>query len=1816
MEYRNLRCLWVAQLMLINLIFIPQSASAQIVIEPLERNLSLGTSYELDPDYGVTWNQNPNNVTSVEVKVYSKKRRDNGEGENALIYGFVDTNGSGKSTGVNDISSFSGKMYTPFKALPDFYTQAPTIADFLLTDPSHGLARGDHTASTNATNTAYFKNYLLKEAAYNGLLGSTSGTKGQQVEAVVEIVIHGPLATTGDLTGMTLPGIGDLDFSGCTIDPNTGIVRCANGNQPPVVIFINPGETNEQRFEFFSNDFDPPTIDAILGDNIRFVVKASNEPGTIHGLPDTWVSRAFRESIFMSSKSITPGAYKPWVGYDVGPHNVRVRNYATDFDPNYPSWQHDATAGTYTFEWTLERAMDASLPYQFDQHYTDENAPFWQDNSTNPWQYGTSTGSYGKLTQYGTSVQRQGVLHGFQMVVQQGLINNTYVTQSDKDDVFFNNVFPGYPNTSPQSPTQGFRNLNDAWKVIQPDEQLNTVAELVTWYQKEQHLQDQSLADLPASYTYDGYEIWEGLQMSTLGDWNSVQTNESTQTVSKAPGHLQIAVDGSNLAIDINVSSPLANQKFYGINGETLIGRQTTDTYTVNEIDPDKVSASGTFSMAFNYFGAQGGHVGTEVKPLTFDPQNPSNLMSAGGFTIPSGNYATTDLTVLYQRNATADPVIIAGKDLWSIDLSEMKCLEYGNANESRILGPNEYERNIFEDPKQVVDPLDSTFKMGQDLSKVFGPYVVEKNTTLRFRVWDSYPYAIRSTVGGGTFYPSSRRLLYTIDETDADPMISWEMEEISPFDGSVLATVPLSQTEGLEISQQFTTPGYYLLRAEMKWGTQQGTHKKESLIHVLEDDALIAGEEARVSLRALTGVEFGWLGLTGNAEDYQVAMVTDLKSDYSWVNGPRARPNGGTPVIDRFGPNNDYADHYEYRINGSSTSNNTQYLSAVANYVSTTSYTIAGYWSNHIDPLGALKNVQSLDVDHQITSAFISTAFTNTSGATYNGTGDHRRILFPWELRNPWGSISLYHGIMLRSLPKVFVKPDALKSAILSGTTAPQTNAKKPYVEDLDEDMEKKQYEFYLNLKHNRWVVVDNQFEAIEFLKPDDNNKTIASIPLFAADYANLNLTRTGDPFLISAHRGQWKNNMELTNDAMVAAQNNSNVQVIEIDVSLTSDGVPVLWHDEYMSRVFPGSSATFQVKRPGHVNYTQISQNSMSNRFGDVTSYTVQKLADALQYYKDHNITKPIVIDIKYGNAKVYAPDGSDDKPKSKANFAHYLKETLKVVADKDMLDQVMLQSYLFKPLEEDADFWNSVRNILVNSTNPDANGKYPKLAYVPIMGTHRPTFDDIPIYAEEWVNEHADRKLTFMQIPLMSVIQNNNGNGTQADPQQKLDDALALIENNNILTMTFFQPSFECVAFYAPEILSLNSVENFRGDLNWLLQKGFDVITVDQLDLVEHFNVKAGGGITSTRELSDSDTQFAYSKTEYDTENGFTIAFTTTLNKIHDAIQNEGGIIAELTTDNASKDVVWRIGFNAEDELFVTWCNNASNYCFDANFWEPSGARYKNLGGTEEISFTIVMSKEEARLQVGIPSGKFDCNYLDYGLQGTVMEESTSWNSGGLLEDALKLYVNDARINASHFVKKPLCRTDAFYYATHSGGDFWGFQTGTSSFDFINVENPYFTHFSATSKDEEATKIKTINSWDNERLDPGTTNSACQYLQSNFTSGSARMISESSEETLLDLLTEETGENLVYPNPSNGVLNIRLDESFDADGMVLVELFDLSGRLENSTTLDHRSGLTMTWDVNENRAALPSGVYLLRVTGGQQTISGRILLSCGCH
>ncbi|MEM8895144.1 MAG: glycerophosphodiester phosphodiesterase family protein, partial [Bacteroidota bacterium] len=178
---------------------------AQTTLE-IPANVNLRNAFELNGQYGVAFKDGVvlTSSQSLKVSVFSKIRKDSGEGDDALWYGFQANSSTPSIPGsplMMEGFNFSAKTYAPFT--PTLYSLQndynPPTTTFPLPDPAASRSSLD------------FKVYLIKEAAYNKTFQDTKSIYSKEVPVIVSIEVSGGLAFS-DIKEISLPGFDHFSF--------------------------------------------------------------------------------------------------------------------------------------------------------------------------------------------------------------------------------------------------------------------------------------------------------------------------------------------------------------------------------------------------------------------------------------------------------------------------------------------------------------------------------------------------------------------------------------------------------------------------------------------------------------------------------------------------------------------------------------------------------------------------------------------------------------------------------------------------------------------------------------------------------------------------------------------------------------------------------------------------------------------------------------------------------------------------------------------------------------------------------------------------------------------------------------------------------------------------------------------------------------------------------------------------------------------------------------------------------------------------------------------------------------------------------------------------------------------------------------------------------------------------------------------------------------------------------------------------------------------------------------------------------------------
>ena len=158
--------------------------------------------------------------------------------------------------------------------------------------------------------------------------------------------------------------------------------------------------------------------------------------------------------------------------------------------------------------------------------------------------------------------------------------------------------------------------------------------------------------------------------------------------------------------------------------------------------------------------------------------------------------------------------------------------------------------------------------------------------------------------------------------------------------------------------------------------------------------------------------------------------------------------------------------------------------------------------------------------------------------------------------------------------------------------------------------------------------------------------------------------LTCDGSSVIVVAHRADWRNFPENSLEA-IQSSIEMGVDMLEIDVQCTKDGVLILMHDHNLDRTTTGTGNI------ADTNWEDIAKLNLKDHQGNVTAYKVPKLEDALLACKDRimiNLDKADryfdeVFEMleRTGTTNLIVMKGGQPAAEVKAKFGKYLEKVI---------------------------------------------------------------------------------------------------------------------------------------------------------------------------------------------------------------------------------------------------------------------------------------------------------------------------------------------------------------------------------------------------------------------------------------------------------------------------------------------------------------------------------------------------------------------------
>lgn len=115
-----------------------------------------------------------------------------------------------------------------------------------------------------------------------------------------------------------------------------------------------------------------------------------------------------------------------------------------------------------------------------------------------------------------------------------------------------------------------------------------------------------------------------------------------------------------------------------------------------------------------------------------------------------------------------------------------------------------------------------------------------------------------------------------------------------------------------------------------------------------------------------------------------------------------------------------------------------------------------------------------------------------------------------------------------------------------------------------------------------------------------------------------------------VVAHRGCFQAGGVPENSlAAIQRASDTNMELIELDIKMSSDGVPVLSHDMTVGRTTVGGRGNYRLV--SSFTNGELQTFRLEDKYGDPTNQFIPTLEQALDYIHDHRISIVVALDIK---------------------------------------------------------------------------------------------------------------------------------------------------------------------------------------------------------------------------------------------------------------------------------------------------------------------------------------------------------------------------------------------------------------------------------------------------------------------------------------------------------------------------------------------------------------------------------------------------------
>ncbi|WP_157986671.1 glycerophosphodiester phosphodiesterase [Chitinophaga alhagiae] len=476
------------------------------------------------------------------------------------------------------------------------------------------------------------------------------------------------------------------------------------------------------------------------------------------------------------------------------------------------------------------------------------------------------------------------------------------------------------------------------------------------------------------------------------------------------------------------------------------------------------------------------------------------------------------------------------------------------------------------------------------------------------------------------------------------------------------------------------------------------------------------------------------------------------------------------------------------------------------------------GYWEvTRALPWGSTDKVSS----HDIKKLIEHTSIFHPSGCSFTGK---ETFLSNWA----WlGALSKLKGIY-----EVFASGKYLSSMLDTTTSLLVSEAKRPARTYLDNaEASCRTWLTPLQPVVAELTIKNATVKYIAIPGISDNNNQVTPYGLFNVwyntDYSGL--FRSDRPTVV-AHRGFWRNAGVAQNSlgSIQAAATRVDVDVIELDVRSSKDKKAICFHDDMPQKVLQQTLDDYPNASIYDLTLATLTPYKLFDRFDLETSETLLTLENAFKYLHDHQITKPVNLDIGIPDQVPVDTFKVPGRPYFDAVFL----EAVGAACRYGLTDRIIFKGkYTY-----DDPVWGSVQDTLrkyfVRSMAADGVDAHPIIAYTPKLGDD---IADYETYFHNWLDLNKGRGIPFVSIVGMEVrLKNDEPTPINTFLKSAIPYVQSLHYNSNVPLRVgvFSETPTSCSGYWTKSAVEkyVNFNDDKRNNFDWVLNNGYDYLITD--------------------------------------------------------------------------------------------------------------------------------------------------------------------------------------------------------------------------------------------------------------------------------------------------------------------------------------------------------------------------------------------------